>query len=122
MNAAPVRTAAAARPEAIKDQSMLKQKAMMAAHYDRLTSTAQTGEKVVSTFVPGNLNELMMCFGLVNNLPEVNAIQAALRKQSGAFVIEAEKAGHSEDVCTYVKSDIGMMLKGNLAPNGKPFP
>jgi benzoyl-CoA reductase subunit B len=105
-----------------KDASMAKQKEMMAAHYDRLTSAPETGEKVCSTFVPGNLNELLMCFGLVNNLPEVNAIQNGLRRQSGAFVLEAEKIGHSEDVCTYVKSDIGMMAKGNLAPNGKRFP
>jgi benzoyl-CoA reductase subunit B len=108
--------------EAVKDASMLKQKQMMAAHYDRLTSAAETGEKVAATFVPGNLNELMLCFGLVNNLPEVNAIQNGLRRTSGAFVLEAEKIGHSEDVCTYVKSDIGMMAKGNIAPNGKKFP
>ena len=105
-----------------KDASMVKQKDMMASHYDRLTSAPETGEKVASTFVPGNLNELIMCFGLVNNLPEVNAIQNGLRRTSGAFVLEAEKIGHSEDVCTYVKSDIGMMAKGNLAPNGKKFP
>ena len=37
-------------------------------------------------------------------------------------MLEAEKIGHSEDVCTYVKSDIGMMAKGNIAPNGKKFP
>ena len=36
--------------------------------------------------------------------------------------MEAEKRGHSEDVCTYVKSDIGMMAKGNIGPNGKPLP
>ena len=108
--------------EVVKDASMVKQKEMMAAHYDRLTSAAETGEKVASTFVPGNLNELIMCFGLVNNLPEVNAIQNGLRRTSGAYVLEAEKIGHSEDVCTYVKSDVGMMAKGNLAPNGKKFP
>ncbi len=108
--------------EVEKDASMVKQKEMMAAHYDRLTSAAETGAKVASTFVPGNLNELIMCFDLVNNLPEVNAIQNGLRRQSGAYVLEAEKIGHSEDVCTYVKSDIGMMAKGNLAPNGKRFP
>ncbi|MDH4108723.1 MAG: benzoyl-CoA reductase subunit B [Gammaproteobacteria bacterium] len=105
-----------------KDASMRKQKAMMAAHYDRLTSAPETGEKVCDTFVPGNLNELIRCFDLVNNLPEVNAIQSGLRRLSGGYVMEAEKIGHSEDVCTYVKSDIGMMAKGNLAPNGKPFP
>ena len=105
-----------------KDASMRKQKAMMGAHYDRLTAAPQTGEKVCSTFVPGNLNELIDCFGLVNNLPEVNAIQNGLRRISGQYVLEAEKIGHSEDVCTYVKSDIGMMAKGNIAPNGRPFP
>ena len=113
---------AAPRKPVAKDDSMVKQKEMMAAHYDRLTSVPQTGEKVCATFVPGNLNELIKCFDLLNNLPEVNAIQSGLRKQSGAYVLEAEKIGHSEDVCTYVKSDIGMRAKGNLAPNGKKFP
>jgi len=112
----------AAQTEVAKDDSMLKQKAMMAGHYDRLTSAKETGAKTCSTFVPGNLNELIMCFDLLNNLPEVNAIQAGLRKKSGLYVMEAEKLGHSEDVCTYVKSDIGMMAKGNLAPNGKALP
>jgi len=122
MNATAAPAKAATRPDVVKDRSMLKQKAMIAGHYDRLTAAPETGEKVVSTFVPGNLNELFQCFGMVNNTPETNAIQSALRKQSGAFITEAEKAGHSEDVCTYVKTDIGMMLKGNIAPNGKPYP
>ena len=87
-----------------------------------LTSAPETGDKVATTFVPGNLNELIMCFDLLNNLPEVNAIQNGLRRVSGSYVLEAEKLGHSEDVCTYVKSDIGMMSKGNIAPNGKKFP
>ena len=71
-------------PEAVKDASMRMQKAMVNAHYERLASAKERGEKVAATFVPGNLNELLMCFGLVNNLPEVNAIQNGLRKQSGA--------------------------------------
>jgi benzoyl-CoA reductase subunit B len=111
-----------ASSDVVKDASMIKQKEMMASHYDRLTSARENGDKVVSTFVPGNLNELLMCFDLVNNLPEVNAIQSGLRRKSGAFVMEAERAGHSEDVCTYVKSDIGMMAKGNIGPNGKELP
>lgn len=108
--------------EIVKEASMIKQKAMIAGNYDRLTNTEQSGEKVCSTFVPGNLNELIMCFDMVNNLPEINAIQNAMRRQSGAMVSDAEKMGHSEDVCTYVKADIGMMAKGNIAPNGKPMP
>ncbi len=108
--------------EIVKDMSMLKQKEMITHNYDELTSTAQTGKKIVSTFVPGNLNELIRSFGLLNNLPEVNAINNGMRKKSGGMIMAAERGGHSEDVCTYVKADIGMMSKGNIAPNGKPLP
>ncbi|SDD99482.1 benzoyl-CoA reductase subunit B [Rhodospira trueperi] len=107
---------------AVKEPSMLLQKEMIAGNYEAITSAPETGRKVSSTFVPGNLNELLMCFGIVNNLPEINAIQNGMRRLSGDYIMEAEKGGHSEDVCTYVKADIGMMGRGNIAPNGKPFP
>jgi len=44
---------------------------------------------------PGNLNELLMCFDIANNLPEINAIQNAMRKKSGEMIAEAERSGHS---------------------------
>ncbi len=108
--------------EVIKEPSMLKQKAMIAENYRRLTGAPETGRKVVSTYVPGNLNELIMCFDMANNLPEINAIQNGMKQKTRGMIMEAEKMGHSEDVCTYVKADIGMMAKGNLAPNGEPLP
>jgi benzoyl-CoA reductase subunit B len=111
-----------AQTEVIKDSSMLLQKVMIAENYDALTSVQETGKKVSATFVPGNLNELVMCFDMLNNLPEINAINNGMRKKSGAMVMQAEKLGHSEDVCTYVKADIGSMSSGNIAPNGKPMP
>ena len=102
---------ATAQTEVIKDSSMLLQKAMIAENYDALTSVQETGRKVSATFVPGNLNELVMCFDMLNNLPEINAINNGMRKKSGMMVMQAEKMGHSEDVCTYVKADIGSMSK-----------
>ncbi len=105
--------------DVVKSDSQLLQKEMISRNYDLITSGQA---KVSSTFVPGNLNELLMCFEIANNLPEINAIQNAMRKKSGEMITEAERSGHSEDVCTYVKADIGMMGKGNIAPNGKPFP
>jgi benzoyl-CoA reductase subunit B len=111
-----------ATAEVVKEPSMEKQKAMIARNYGLLTSAGESGTKVVSTYVPGNLNELIMCFDMLNNLPEINAIQNGMRKKSGALIMEAEKLGHSEDVCTYVKADIGNMAKGAIAPNGKPLP
>jgi benzoyl-CoA reductase subunit B len=111
-----------AETDIVKESSMLKQKGMIAANYDALTSTQESGRKVAATFVPGNLNELIMCFDMLSNLPEINAIHNGMRKKSKALIQEAERLGHSEDVCTYVKCDIGQMAKGNIAPNGKPMP
>lgn len=115
-------TAANQKPEAQKEKSMLLQKAMITANYEALATAHEDGKKISSTFVPGNLNELLMCFDLVRNLPEINALQAGMRKKSGAYIMEAERSGHSEDVCTYVKSDLGMMAKGQVGPNDMPLP
>ncbi len=109
-------------PEVQKESSMWKQKQMINANYSRLARAREEGWKVSSTFVPGNLNELLMCFDFVRNTPETNALQNGLRKKSGRMIMEAEKAGHSEDVCTYVKADLGMMAQGNIGPTGEPIP
>lgn len=105
-----------------KEESMLLQKQMIGDHYDALARAHDEGKKVVYTFVPGNLNELVRSFDLLPVLPEINALQSGMRKLSGEYIAEAEKQGHSEDVCSYVKCDIGMLKKGNIGPTGKPLP
>jgi len=105
-----------------KDQSMLKQKEMIAGHFSNLATAKESGRKVVYTFVPGNLTELLLSFDLLPVYPEINALQSGMRKKSGAYVMEAEKYGHSEDVCAYVKSDLGMIKSGNIGPTGEKLP
>jgi benzoyl-CoA reductase subunit B len=105
-----------------KDDSQLEQKRMISDHYDRLGRAHVEGRKVVYTFVPGNLTELIGALDLLPLLPEINALQSGMRKLSGGYVAEAEKAGHSEDVCTYVKCDIGMLKSGNIGPTGVSLP
>jgi len=105
-----------------KEDSMVQQKKMIAEHFDQLSKAAELGKKVVYTFVPGNLNELIRSFGMLPLHPEVNALQSGMRKKSGGYISEAEKDGHSEDVCTYVKCDLGMMKKGNIGPTGQKLP
>ena len=105
-----------------KDRSQLRQKEMIAAHFDRLAEAPETGEKVAYTFVPGNLTELLLSFDILPVLPEINALQAGMRGKSKEYIALAEKLGHSEDVCTYVKSDIGMLKWGNVGPTGKRLP
>jgi benzoyl-CoA reductase subunit B len=107
---------------AVKDVSQLRQKRMIAEHYDRLATAKQDGRPVVYTFVPGNLTELIGALGMLPVLPEINALQSGMRGRSGGYIAEAEKAGHSEDVCTYVKCDLGMLKSGNIGPTGTPIP
>ncbi len=108
--------------EALKDRSMVLQKEMIAGHFARLERVSETREPVVYTFVPGNLVELIRSFDALPVLPEINALQSGMRKLSADFIAEAERAGHSEDVCTYVKCDLGMMKSGNISPAGTRLP
>ena len=101
---------------------MLLQKELIGGHYEALARAKAEGKKVVYTFVPGNLTELLRSFELLPVLPEINALQSAMRNKSAGYIAEAEKHGHSEDVCTYVKCDIGMLRKGNVGPTGQPLP
>jgi len=105
-----------------KDRSQVTQKEMIAEHFTRLARTDRTGEKCVYTFVPGNLTELVRSFDLLPVLPEINALQSGMRGKSREYIGTAEKLGHSEDVCTYVKCDIGMLKSGNLGPTGERLP
>ncbi|NOT29585.1 MAG: benzoyl-CoA reductase subunit B [Planctomycetes bacterium] len=105
-----------------KDDSQVRQKQMIAAHYARLARASESGEKNVYTFVPGNLTELLRSFDLLPVLPEINALQSGMRGKSAEYIALAEKLGHSEDVCTYVKCDIGMLKSGNVGPTGERLP
>jgi benzoyl-CoA reductase subunit B len=109
-------------PVAQKEDAMLLQKEMINRNYLELATAHQRGKKVAATFVPGNLNELVMCFDFARSLPETNALQNGMRKKSGKMIMDAERDGHSEDVCTYVKADLGMMLGGEVGPTGDPLP
>ena len=108
--------------EVAKEKSMILQKEMIGGLLDDLSITKETGKKVVYTFVPGNLSELIRAFDMLPVYPEINALQSGMRKISGNYIRDAEKSGHFEDVCTYVKCDIGMMINGNIGPTGKKLP
>jgi benzoyl-CoA reductase subunit B len=108
--------------EVEKDRSQRRQKDMIGRHFDRLAEAPDTGARVAYTFVPGNLTELLLAFDVLPVLPEINALQAGMRGKSKDYIALAERLGHSEDVCTYVKSDIGMLKSGNVGPTGKRLP
>ena len=105
-----------------KDASQMRQKQMLAEYFTQLAQAGETGAKCVYTFVPGNLTELLLAFDVLPVLPEINALQSGMRGKSREYIALAEKLGHSEDVCTYVKCDIGMMTSGNIGPTGQRLP
>ena len=105
-----------------RDAAMDRQKTLLAGYFDRLGRAREERRPVVYTFVPGNLVELIASFGAIPVLPEINALQSGMRRRSADYIAIAEKAGHSEDVCTYVKCDIGMSLSGNVGPTGAVIP
>ncbi|MCF8460962.1 MAG: benzoyl-CoA reductase subunit B [Flavobacteriales bacterium] len=108
--------------EAQKEKSMIIQKEMVSGLFNDLAKAKETGKKVCYTFIPGNLSELIRVFDMLIVYPEINALQSAMRKKSATYIKEAERHAHSEDVCTYVKCDVGMMLKGNIGPTGEKIP
>ena len=110
------------KKEAQKDLSQEKQKEMIAGHFSKLAQAKQNNQKVAYTFVPGNLTELIGAFDMLPVYPEINALQSAMRQKSAGYIREAERLGHSEDVCTYVKCDIGMLTQGNIGPTGEQLP
>lgn len=112
----------AQQQEPIKEKSMIIQKEMLGNLFTELSTAKEKGKKVVYTFVPGNLTELILALDMLPVYPEINALQAGMRKKSGSYIKDAEKVGFSEDVCTYVKCDIGMMLNGNIGPTGEKLP
>ena len=105
-----------------KENSMIKQKHMLAEQFMELSQVKETGKKVAYTFVPGNLTELIYCFDMLPVYPEINSLQSGMRMKSKEYIHEAEDMGYSEDVCSYVKCDIGMMLQGNIGPTGQQLP
>ena len=110
------------KPKVIKEDAMLLQKELINRNYHEVATAHAEGKKISATFVPGNLNELLMCFDFARRLPETDALQNGMRKKSGKMIMDAERDGHSEDVCTYVKTDLGMMLQGETGPTGEPMP
>ena len=70
--------------DAVKEDSMEKQKQMIAANFHELAQAPQQGGKVVSTFVPGNINELLMCFDMAETFPKSMPCRTAcVRRQAG---------------------------------------
>lgn len=94
------------------------QKELLGKWFKELGEANEKKEPVAYVFISGNIAELLRVFDFHLVYPEVNALQCAIKRTAGEYILAAEEASYSPDVCAYVKNDIGLVMKGNHAPFG----
>ncbi len=92
---------------------------LMGQWYASLIQAGERNEPVANVFVMGNAVEILRSFGLHLVFPEINSLQVGVRKVAREYLQAAEDYGMSPDVCSYVKADVGLMLKDFEHPSGR---
>ena len=87
--------------------------------FEGLTAAANEGRGAAYVFVMGSLCELLRVFDFPIVFPEINSLQAAVRRVAAEYLNEAENYGYSPDICGYVKADVATQLRGGAHPMGK---
>ncbi|HJQ66618.1 MAG TPA: 2-hydroxyacyl-CoA dehydratase family protein [Gemmatimonadales bacterium] len=87
--------------------------------FEGLTAAAEQGRGAAYVFVMGSLCELLRVFDFPIVFPEINSLQAAVRRVAHEYLNEAENYGFSPDICGYVKADVATQLRGGAHPMGK---
>jgi benzoyl-CoA reductase subunit B len=87
--------------------------------FEGLTAAANEGRGAAYVFVMGSLCELLRVFDFPIVFPEINSLQAAVRRVAHDYLNEAENYGFSPDICGYVKADVATQLRGGTHPMGK---
>ncbi|MEB2312239.1 MAG: 2-hydroxyacyl-CoA dehydratase family protein [Sorangiineae bacterium] len=92
---------------------------LMKAWYAGLDDANARGAHVANVFVMGNAVEILRAFDFELVFPEINSLQTGVRKASEEYIRLSEDYGMSPDVCSYVKADVGLILKEQKHPAGQ---
>ena len=87
--------------------------------YAQLETANARNAAVANVFVMGNAVEILRAFDFELVFPEINSLQTGVRKASEEYIRLSEDYGMSPDVCSYVKADVGLILKENEHPAGR---
>ncbi len=88
------------------------------AWYADLEQARPRGQNVANVFVMGNAVEILRTFDFQLVFPEINSLQTGVRKVSEEYLRDSEDYGYSPDVCSYVKADVGLILREQKHPSG----
>ncbi len=91
---------------------------LMKEWYAQLETANARNAAVANVFVMGNAVEILRAFDFELVFPEINSLQTGVRKVSEEYIRLSEDYGMSPDVCSYVKADVGLILKENEHPAG----
>ena len=91
---------------------------LMTAWYAGLEQANARQQHVANVFVMGNAVEILRTFDFQLVFPEINSLQTGVRKVSEDYLRESEDYGYSPDVCSYVKADVGLILRNQKHPAG----
>lgn len=89
----------------IKSTTLLKQ--VMSNYF----SSLKTGEKKVAWCTSVGPAELLRSFGFEVYFPENHGALMGSTRTAGDFIPESSKLGYSNDICSYLTSDIGSYLR-----------
>ncbi len=92
---------------------------LMRDWYTGLEQAPMRGQYVANVFVMGNAVEILRTFDFKLVFPEINSLQTGVRKASEEYLRLSEDYGMSPDVCSYVKADVGLILKEQQHPAGR---
>ncbi len=92
---------------------------LMRDWYKGLEEAPARGQHVANVFVMGNAVEILRAFDFQLVFPEINSLQTGVRKTSEEYIRLSEDYGMSPDVCSYVKADVGLILKEHRHPAGR---
>jgi len=92
---------------------------LMRDWYAGLEQAPARGQHVANVFVMGNAVEILRTFDFQLVFPEINSLQTGVRKTSEEYLRLSEDYGMSPDVCSYVKADVGLIIKEHEHPAGR---
>lgn len=114
-----IETADSIPPAAAPFDARVEGQRLMRDWYTALEQAPARGQHVANVFVMGNAVEILRAFDFQLVFPEINSLQTGVRKASEEYIRLSEDYGMSPDVCSYVKADVGLILKEHEHPAGR---
>jgi benzoyl-CoA reductase/2-hydroxyglutaryl-CoA dehydratase subunit BcrC/BadD/HgdB len=94
---------------------------IMADYFYDLNEAATTGSRKVAWCTSVGPAELLRAMGFAVHFPENHGAMLGSTRRSTDLIPEANAAGYSPDICSYLTSDIGAYLK-KTTPLSKAYP